>query len=360
MRTLRGALLVAYSLVAVAPAVALDLPLRGSDLLAGERFDTTVHAVTGEQDEGKDIVVSRHTGNNRWTRMKPRKSDDRVNANHLAYGKPVYAMAPGRVVACWRNAPENRPPDLHTYYKLGRITGDGNHLWVLQEDGRRALYAHFKPGSVPPELCPHNGRYVSPMKDAAGNQVRDGNDYILGDKNETQVANGARVAAGQKIGEIGNSGSSGGPHLHVHIQDASGAPSEMRFSRGLTTPFPNFVASLDGPWTPLAGGPLPKAQILIWPPRPAGNATFNGIGASAFQRTFEHFVDSGMMPDTISCRNNGAVYDTTWVPTQGTFIAHARMSPLEYPIKKLSYAAEGWRLVSEFQCGTVIAAIWRK
>lgn len=343
-----------------APAGAQELPFRGSDLLPGERYDTNVHAVTGAQDEGKDVVVARHLGGNRWTGLKAGKTNVTVNENFLAYRKPVYAMAAGRVVACWRNAPENRPPGLHTYYKMGRIPGNGNHVIVLQDDGRTAHYAHFRPGSVPSALCPHGATYVNTAKDAAGHPKRGSDGNLVADTAQPEVATGARVAMGQKLGEIGNSGSSSGPHLHVHIQEANGAPSVMRFARGMTTPYPNHVASLDGPWTRLAGGPLPKAQILIWPPRPVGNTVWNGIGTDAFQRTFDHFVDSGMMPDTLSCRNNGATYDTTWVPTRGDFVAHHRMSKPEFEDRKASYRSQGWKVVSQYQCGPVIAAVWRK
>lgn len=348
--------------VVIAPAVTLaqELPFRGNDLLAGERFATSVHAVTGEQDEGKDVGVVRHTGSNKWTLLKQGKTALTVNTNHLAYGKPIYAMLPGRVVGCWRNVPENPPPNLHANYKLGRIPGNGNHVKILQDDGRTTTYAHFQPGTVPTALCPHNTQYVNAKKDAAGNPERYKDGTIVADTKPTEVTNGARVATGQKIGKIGNSGSSSAPHLHVHIQEANGAPSVMRFARGLTTPFPNYIASLDGPWTPLAGGALPKADILIWPPRPAGNVTWNGVDDSAFQRTFEHFVDSGMMPDTISCRNNGATYDSTWVPAQGAFIAHHRMSAQEFSTKKATYQEQGWRVVSQYQCGLVFAAVWRK
>ena len=50
-------------------------------------------------------------------------------------------------------------------------------------DGRYALYAHLKPGSV-------------------------------------SVREGERVQQGQMIGELGNSGNSTGPHLHFHVMDS--------------------------------------------------------------------------------------------------------------------------------------------
>lgn len=358
-----GTWMLVPSLLAASTAFAqpLELPFRGNDLKWGERFDTDTHAKTGEQDEGKDIVVSRHIGGNQWSRMKEGKTDDTVNANHLAYGKPVYAMAAGKVTACWRNAEENRPPGLHAKYKLGRIPGNGNHVVLLQDDGRYAHYAHLRPGTVSSSICPNAAQYVSSLRDDKGQYVRDEKTgYIYPDPAATQVSNGVRVAAGQKLGEIGNSGSSSGPHLHLHVQEADGKPSVMRFARGMTTPYPGRVASLDGPWKRLQGGPLPNGQILIWPPRPAVKTASNGVDHTAFQRTYEHFIDSGLMPDTIACRNGGDTYDSTWVPTQGNFIVHYRMLVQDFASKKSTYSAEGWRLVSQSKCGLIFAAIWRK
>ena len=60
---------------------------------------------------------------------------------------------------------------------------EGNHVILDLGDGRYALYAHLKPGSITVEV---------------GEQVRQG----------------------QVLGELGNSGSSTGPHLHFHVMDA--------------------------------------------------------------------------------------------------------------------------------------------
>jgi hypothetical protein len=79
----------------------------------------------------------------------------------------------------------------------------------------------------------------------------------------------------------------------------------LKFDRGQTTPFTSNTASLAGPWTALKGKALPSGPVLIRPPHPIGNWTWNGISSADFQRLFGHFVDSGMTADTISCHNNG-------------------------------------------------------
>jgi len=105
-------------------------------------------------------------GSGKWSEFK--KGEANVNSNYVIYKKPVYAMADGNIVGCWRNAPENPKPDqLHEKLvtgtkvvngdtvKIGRIPGGGNMLFVDNTDGKRVLYAHMIPGSIPAELCPN-------------------------------------------------------------------------------------------------------------------------------------------------------------------------------------------------------------
>jgi len=134
----------------------------------------------------------------------------------------------------------------------------------------------------------------------------------------------------------------------------------MKFARDQTTPFNNNTASLNGPWTGLKGAALPMATILVWPPHPIGNWTYNGIEASAYQRVFNHFVDSGEMLNTVKCQNNGASYDTTWIPAQGSWISHHGMSIQDHAAKNLQYTQQGYKETWVYTCGTVMAAIWRK
>lgn len=89
------------------------------------------------------------------------------------YGTPVYAPCAGEVVQMEENLPDQPPPATSE-------TKEGNHVFLSCGDFR-VLLAHLKQGSVTVEA-------------------------------------GQRVAAGQKLGQIGNSGSSGEPHLHLHAQ----------------------------------------------------------------------------------------------------------------------------------------------
>ena len=334
-----------------ASALALEFPLLAHDLKPGERIVTVVHATGGGPQTGaKDLRILRHVADNNWQVLEEGKTDESVNGNYLIYGRPVYAMAGGTVIACWRNAPENTGHTKHAENATGKIYLQGNHIWIKQTDGKIALYAHAPTGDIPSSLCPHNGTLLT-------GKAKGGPTW---DEPEAAVTNGATVTAGQLLYHVGNSGNSSEPHLHVHVVDTSNTWQPMKFARGQTTPFNNNTAGLNGPWTRLQGNALPMATILVWPPHPVGNWTYNGIEASAYQRVFDHFVDSGVMADTVSCKNNGATYDTTWVPAHGYWISHHGMSNAEHAAKNHQYTQQGYKETAVYTCGSVMAAVWRK
>jgi len=79
----------------------------------------------------------------------------------------------------------------------------GNHVILRHDNGLFSAYAHLRKGS-------------------------------------TTVGVGAHVAAGQQMGELGNTGNSSEPHLHVQLMDrphpsaAAGVP--MHWPRAITDP----------------------------------------------------------------------------------------------------------------------------
>jgi len=265
-------------------------------------------------------------------------------------GEPFYAMAAGTVVGAWRNAPENTPGSLHADYVAKKFAGGGNHVWILQDDGVYALYAHAQTGSIPAKLCPHEAALFSGTSGKGGSPMED----------EVKVEAGAKVKAGQFLGRVGNSGASkDGPHLHVNMQKGDD-PVAMAFDHGLTTPAVGGKAKPSGPWTKLEGKPLPGGEILIWPPRPTGNYTFKGTPGDEFQTLFDHMSDSGMMPTTIGCQNNGATYESNWVPSKGTWRCHHGMSAAKAEARHAEYTEKGYKRTSSFTCGSVSVAVWTK
>lgn len=124
---------------------------------------------------------------------------------------PIYAVRSGEVMAAWRNAPENPPDDVHEGRKTTppTIARSGNFLVVRSNDGHTVLYAHLLNGTIPRTLCPNDDQFMT-----------DADDKEDGLPRESIIPDGQRprVAEGQYLGLMGNSGASSGRHLHIHLK----------------------------------------------------------------------------------------------------------------------------------------------
>jgi Peptidase family M23 len=145
--------------------------------------------------------------------------DSSTNASYLNYGQPVLAVGAGTVVA----AVDRHPDQIPNHKVLVPFEATpGNHVIVKLRTGVFAAYAHLKPGSV-------------------------------------QVRRGDRVRAGQVLAELGNSGNTGGPHLHFQLMNrpsflaADGLPFVFRRFQ-LDGRMPSLRAFIDAD---LAGSPVP-------------------------------------------------------------------------------------------------------
>ncbi len=206
------------------------------------------------------------------------------NADCLAYGEPLHAMAAGRVVRCWRNAPENpRPGERHPARDLDppRIAGGGNRLVVDHGNGTYALYAHMQPGSIPPALCPHEAELM--------NDANDTDEAAVPEEQQ------ARVEAGQFLGRVGNSGKSGNPHVHVHVQDgptknSNGVPLDFSGTWIADAVKPESLA-----WSRLDGRTRPSETSVLWPDfsKNLPEIAYHGVRDDAYQRLFDHAGGSG-------------------------------------------------------------------
>jgi hypothetical protein len=341
-----------------------ELPFHAEDLEPGERLSTRQHAA-GIQGLGKDVGVRRYVGNSTWSSRRPGVPTDR-NESLLVYGKPFYAMADGVVVAGWRNAPDNPGPgQTHPERETGRIGGGGNCLWVLQDDGVMALYAHAQPGSIPRRLVPIDAELLSGPKP----------DGHAGFHPETVIPPNERVRVrrGEFLGVCGNSGRSGGPHLHVHMEagksaDGSGRSTAhpMTFARGLATPRKGDKADIDA-WTRFAGETIPDGEVLVWPPRSlSGEYARHGFPVSDYQRMFDHLVDSGFSPHWFDGYSVGGEVFLNFVfrPAEVPFRAFHGLTATTYQRRFDEAVADGYQPVlveSYLQHGEArYAAVFRK
>lgn len=120
--------------------------------------------------------------------------------SYAIYGKEALAVANARVAATLDGLPEQVPGQFPPNIPIEQA--DGNSVVLDLGGGNYALYAHLQPGSV-------------------------------------RVKPGERVARGQVLGLVGNSGNSVAPHLHFHVMDG---PSPLG-SNGLPYHIDAFTVS---------------------------------------------------------------------------------------------------------------------
>ncbi|MEU4693817.1 M23 family metallopeptidase [Actinoplanes sp. NPDC023714] len=118
----------------------------------------------------------------------------RAATSYACFGSPVFAMKSGIVVRATDRQRDHRSRDtwpsliwmmtieafLRELAGAGRILG--NHVIVQHDDGTFAAYAHLRRGSA-------------------------------------RVTAGDRVEAGRQLAEVGNTGNTSEPHLHVQLMD---------------------------------------------------------------------------------------------------------------------------------------------
>jgi hypothetical protein len=104
-------------------------------------------------------------------------------ARYAIFGAPVHAPCAGTVLAAENTLPDMTVPVMDTAHMMG------NHV-LLQCGEVMLLLAHLREGSV-------------------------------------EVAAGERVELGTLLGEVGNSGNTSEPHLHIHAQRAGTAAAPI-------------------------------------------------------------------------------------------------------------------------------------
>ena len=149
-------------------------------------------------------------------------------SSYVSYGQPLIAAAAGTVVIVRDGVADSPPPHNPPPPSLAGLTG--NYVTLRIGPGVYLLYAHMKPGSV-------------------------------------RVHVGERVRRGQLLGELGNSGNSATPHLHLQVQVT---PSFV--SDGLPFVFDRFqfLGQITDPFSDENLGLRPNGQLRFVPGRRSG------------------------------------------------------------------------------------------
>ena len=104
------------------------------------------------------------------------------NESFFTFDEPVYAVADGRIVRTRNDLPDIPPLNEPPGSAFTTETTLGNNIGLKLRGGQYALYAHLRRGSI-------------------------------------RVRPGQRVRRGQLLGRVGNSGQTGGSHLHFQLND---------------------------------------------------------------------------------------------------------------------------------------------
>lgn len=328
-----------------AAGASYPFPARAQDLKPGEYWYLKGAHDDGVQRLAYDLTAVRFDSSEKvWTEVKAGKKgvrcvDAAANQDCIVYGEPVYAMADGEVVRCWRNAPENPVPGESHPGRLSEpptIPGGGNALWVDHGNGVFALYAHFQPGTIPASLCPIEEQFIKESADA-----------------DLPAGNRPRVKKGQMIGRVGNSGSSKNPHLHVHLQKT--LPNTGASNDALPLPFhgawaKSTVKLQDSPadWVRLQGQALSSPHTAVLPDYSNGFSEIarHGVPASEYQFTVNHITGSGYYPrwvDGYEIKGKN-YFNAIFSPGDGTaWVARHGLSGAQYQTEFNLRIGQGYR-----------------
>jgi hypothetical protein len=180
------------------PVVSIGPPLRGVGYVSADSCcDASRHTRAAMPVNGHVWLAQRFAVD--WEQLDAQgriyTGDREKLESYTIFGKPVLAVAEATVASVTDGLPEQTPGKYPGNISLDQA--DGNSVILDLGEQHYALYAHMQPGTI-------------------------------------QVRVGQRVAAGQLLGLVGNSGNSVAPHLHFQVTDrplslaANGLPYEIK------------------------------------------------------------------------------------------------------------------------------------
>ncbi|MGF2711843.1 M23 family metallopeptidase [Bacillus cereus] len=165
----------------MSPKIVVRFPLNERALVGwgGDRLETNYHVIKPNERWAYDILIPP-------AEVKSSKLED-----YGIYGAKVMAPASGTVVSV-NNDEKDLVPGSDDFQSMA-----GNHIYLrLDETGTFLFLAHLKKGSI-------------------------------------KVKEGQHVNEGEVLAQVGNSGSSSEPHLHIHHQRQDPSNTSMFLTEGL-------------------------------------------------------------------------------------------------------------------------------
>ena len=250
------------SQAATAVSYPLYFPAAAEDLPYGHFWHYShAHSGTAVANDFSGIRYDRSV--QRWD------ADEAAGSNEdtVIWSVPVHAAADGEVIAGWRGFPDGIN-GVNPYDDTVQTRG-GNYLVIRTDDGHIVFYAHLRQNSIPAELLPNSTRtYPKNVRDKTGHFPTE---YLV------PPGQRRRVYTGQYLGQVGHSGNSSGPHLHIHVQKIE-EPSPGVYDLTDTVPARFYGASkvqgftngsMTEDWSALNGHVLndilPSGKIVILP-----------------------------------------------------------------------------------------------
>jgi hypothetical protein len=311
------------------------MPFRAFDLANNEVWESASTHGGGSQVFAYDMGVQGLV-NGVWTWNHP-GTDGTQNSHARIWGKPIYAMADGVVKSFNNNVPNNPKPGEQANWAAYTNGGAGNHFYI-QHGENIALYAHMQKGTLNPAL----------------------------------LTVGKVIKAGDFLGLAGNSGSSSGPHLHIHVRKEttveSGPFRPLLFNTGFAIAKTSFTSlSNSADWTPLTAHGLPGyagTRAFVWPSsaKPfynthvyngvfragtGGHALWSGVTAAAIQQKDTEYKATGLRMTDLSVTKNGATieYSGVWRAGSGVSKLQVGTTWAAFTAEWSTLSGQGYRLL---------------